>query len=114
MSKTPESIAPAMELRVTTAGGDVHDYKTTPVDVWRAEKITGTGIAQGVQTFTGLAALAYSCAVRAGHAYRTRKSSTDEAKAFETWLEGVADVEVLLGDDEDPTPPTGEEVAAGS
>lgn len=110
---TAQSIAVALDLRVTTTAGNVHDYRTAPVDSWRAEKITGQSVEDAVQCFTGLAAFAYSCALRAGHAYRTRKASTDVAATFEAWLETIADIE-MIDPDEDPQPADGKEDSSSS
>ena len=96
-----------LDLRVTTVDGAVSNYRTAPVDNWRAEKLTGRPIFEAVNTYSGWCALAYSCAVRAGDAYRTRKASTDEQAAFAAWLDTVADLEVITPDDEEvePGPP---------
>lgn len=82
----------AVHVRVVHTDGTEHDYTSAPVDVWRTERLTGKAIHEALMTFTGIAALGYSCAVRAGDAYRTRKAGTDEQAGFAEWLESVADV----------------------
>lgn len=101
MTKQAHAVMASLDIRVTMNDGAVHDYRTTPVDNWRAEKVCGRPIAEAVNSYGGWAALAYSCAVRSGHAYRQRRQSTNEVELFEAWLTEVADLAVL-GDEDEP------------
>lgn len=84
-----------LELRVAYVDGREQDYRSAPVDAWRAERLTGVSLVEAAATFSGIAAVAYSCALRAGHAYKARKKSTDPSELFEQWLEKVEDISVL-------------------
>jgi hypothetical protein len=98
MAKQGQKLVEAMDLRVVLEGGTEYDYRSTPVDVWRCEKLTGQPIHEALVSFGGIAALAFSCALRAGHGYRVKGQS--EAEAFQAWLELIVDLQVLT--DEEP------------
>lgn len=104
MGKTANKLVESMGLRVTMDDGAINDYQSTPVDVWRVEKITGKAIHEALLTFTGIAALAFSCAVRADHVYRQRGGKSDDVSLYEEWLEHVTDVAVLSDDEETDRP----------
>lgn len=100
------------ELWVVHHDGTEHHYVSTPFDYWRAEKITGRPIHECVGSFDGIAAIAYSCALRLEHTYKARRAGTDLAELMAEWLLTVADVDVLaddtgdgLGTPVDPTEP---------
>lgn len=100
------------ELWVVHTDGTEHHYRPGPADWYRTERITGQAISDALTTFRGVAAAAWSCAIREGHAYRPRKAGTDQAQQVEEWLETVESVDVMAPDDEgvgapaDPTIPT--------
>lgn len=102
---TSTSLMVPFEFEVEHQDGTVHAYRTVPLDSWRAEKITGKAIGDLIDSFSGLAALAYSCALRAGDAYRARKESTNPQELFEQWLEKVADIRLIDDEEEDPEDP---------
>lgn len=98
MAKTPKPLMAPLELRVLIDDAEA-DYRTTPVDVWRAEKLTGIMGPDLLHAFTGYAALAYSCALRAGHTIRQK--GQDDRAAFQAWLELAGDVLLLTDDDQE-------------
>lgn len=100
--KTATSLVQAIDLQVTYTTDVVTVYRTSPVDIWRLEDFTKKSASQAVETFTGLAYLAYSVALRKGDAYRAQRATTDKAELFTQWLETVADVAVLVDDDSAP------------
>lgn len=110
MAKVATNLVEQLELRVVYEDGREVDYRTAPVDHWRAEKLTGQSIVAAIQSFSGLSALAYGAALRAGDTYKARKASTDQAALYEAWLERVANVAILQDDGEeggDDGPPGG-------
>lgn len=107
MAKQATNLVEQLDLRVVYDDGREVDYRTAPIDHWRAEKLTGQSIVDAIRTFSGLSALAYGAALRAGDAYKARKAATDQAALYEAWLERVANVAVLQDDGEagDDGPP---------
>jgi hypothetical protein len=101
-NKTATSLVKAIDLQVTYITDVVATYRTSPVDIWRLEDFTKKSASQAIESFTGLAYLAYSVALRKGDAYRAQRATTDKAELFAQWLETVADVAILMEDDSAP------------
>lgn len=107
-ARSAKTLVEPIDLEVELEDDTTVEYRTTPVDVWRAEKLTGQAASdQLLTTFTGYSALAWSCALRAGHAHRQAKES--DLAAFERWLGLIVNVRVVTDDDEkEAEPPLGE------
>lgn len=106
-ARSAKTLVEPIDLEVELEGDTAVDYRTTPLDVWRAEKLTGKDASDGLLTsFTGYSALAWSCALRAGHAHRNKGES--DQQAFERWLGLIVNVRVVTDDDDkeaaDPAP----------
>jgi hypothetical protein len=100
MARSPKTLVDTLELEVELADDATVTYRTTPVDVWRAEKLTHQAASDELlRTFTGYSAMAWSCAMRAGHAFR-QKAETDE-QSFERWLGLIVNVRLVTDDEDD-------------
>jgi hypothetical protein len=99
-----------VHLEVLLEDGSFIAYEPTPIDVVVAEEIAGQPASEELlRSYKGYSSLAWSCAIRAGHAWREAKET--DKQSYRRWLGLIRNVylveiteeEVPEGDPLDPS-----------